>query len=93
MMILCAAIKVTVDGNKTVVVPGHRHPDCYALLSELQVDYSRGDLIEGFIDNNGNFMDRFGAFSHAVSCGQPSETTLTHKREYIEFQLYIEGLQ
>lgn len=91
-MIICAAIKITVDGNKTVVVPGYRHPDCYELLSELYAAYSRDNLVEGFIDNSGNFLDRFEAFSHAVSCGQLSSTTLEQKYERCEVQLYSEDL-
>ena len=91
-MIICAAIKITVDGNKTVVVPGYRHPDCYELLSELHVVYSRDNLVEGFIDNSGSFLDRFEAFSHAVSSGQLSSVTMDFKCEKFETQLFSEDL-
>ena len=90
-MILFSAIKVTVNGNKSVV-PGYRHSDCYELLSKLHVVYFAGDVTEGFIDNKGNFLDRYDAFEHAVNCGQLSRTTLDHKEAHFEVQLYSEDL-
>lgn len=90
-MILCVAIKMTVDG-KPVVIPGYRHANCFELLSELHVTYSRDNVVDGFIDNNGNFLDRYKAFSHAVECGQISSTTMDCKRDKFEVQLYSEDL-
>ena len=93
-MILCAAIKVKVQrriGDEIIVMAGHRHMDIHYLLSTLKVPMI-GDPVEGFIDHEGNFLDRYDAFEHAVNCGQISRTTLDHKETHFEVQLYSEDL-
>ena len=93
-MILCAAIRVTVPrrtGTEDIVMAGHRHMDVHYLLSTLKIEII-GDLVEGFIDHEGNFLDRYDAFEHAVNCGQISRTTLDHKEAHFEVQLFSEDL-
>lgn len=93
-MILCAAIKTIFarDGEKiTVVIPGCRHVDVWQLMVELRISREREE-VEGFIDHEGNFLDRYDAFEHAVMCGQVSRTTLEHKESHFELQLYSEDI-
>ena len=95
-MILCAAIKVAFerDGREVaVVIPGFRHGIIWELMDELQLPpKSKRKEIEGFIDNNGEFLDRFDAFYHAKMCGQLSATVLTYKTEHFENELFSEDL-
>lgn len=93
-MILCAAIKTTFtrdDEKVTVVIPGHRHVEVWGLMADLRIPREREE-VEGFIDHEGNFLDRYDAFEHAVMCGQVSRTTLDHKEERFEVQLYSEDI-
>lgn len=93
-MIICAAIQVTFQqARKTVtaVVPGCRHGDCWNLMATLGVPADRQET-EGFLDSQGNFLDRFDAFDHALMCGQLSDTTHTAKAEKGERRLYSEDL-
>ena len=93
-MILCAAIEITFwrDGKLiTTVVPGHRHSNCWELMSALGVPADREEF-EGFIDHNGEFLDRKDALMHALDCGQLSDTTKTAKLEKGEMILYSEDL-
>lgn len=93
-MIICAAIHITFTrAGKMVeaVVPGHRHSDCWELMSTLGVPTDRVE-VEGFIDHRGAFLDRYEAFTHAVSCGQLSDTTCVAKAERRETALYSEDL-
>ena len=93
-MILCAAIKVTfIRAGKTVeaIIPGHRHSNCWELMATLGVPSDRQE-VEGFLDHQGNFRDRYDAFNHAQQCGQLSDTTLTAKADRGERRLYSEDL-
>lgn len=93
-MILCAAIKTTFarDGETvTVIIPGCRHADIWQLMAELKIPRDREE-IEGFLDRKGEFLDRHEAFIHAVKCGQISATTLEHKENHLETELFSEDL-
>lgn len=93
-MILSAALQVTFqrpDEEETITVAGHRHMDIYYLLSAFHVP-TVGNPVEGFMDHEGNFLDRYEAFEHAVNCGQLSWTTIDHKERHCELQLFSEDL-
>lgn len=93
-MILCAAIHVTFTrSGKEVetIIPGFRHSSCWELMAALGVPTERKET-EGFIDHNGQFLDRYDAYERALMCGQISETTLVSKRERRERALYSEDI-
>ena len=93
-MIICAAIQISFSrSGKTVkaVVPGYRHGNCWELMATLGVPADRQE-VEGFLDHQGHFLDRYDAFDHALQCGQLSDTTRTAKAEKGERQLYSEDL-
>ena len=93
-MIICAAIKIQFQRKDQImeaVVPGLRHSDCYDLMYSLCVPMPREET-DGFIDHEGNFLDRYDAFEHAILCGQLSDTTRVVKRERGERQLFSEDL-
>ena len=93
-MIICSAIKIQFqrkDRTVETVVPGLRHGDCHDLMYSLSVPMKREE-IDGFIDHEGSFLDRYEAYEHAILCGQLSDTTRTAKRERGERQLFSEDL-
>lgn len=93
-MIICAAISVKFNRNgKTVeaVIPGLRHGSCWELMAALGVPGDRQE-VEGFLNHKGEFLDRYGAFAHALACGQLSDTTLTSKQERREVALFSEDI-
>jgi hypothetical protein len=75
-MILCAAIKYK-NWEGEYIVPCRRHAEGYELLLQL-TGVSKFDLYpaceDGFITTKGDWLDRREAYSHAVECGQLSET-------------------
>jgi len=58
------------DRNGTVYV-GHRHPDAFAIMPDDMID----DCIQGFVTDEGVFVDRREAAVIAFNCGQVSELT------------------
>lgn len=91
-MIICAAISVQfIRNGKTVeaVIPGHRHGSIWELMAILCVPTDRQET-EGFLNNKGEFLDRYEAYEHTLMCGQLSETTLTNKQERREYILFSE---
>lgn len=97
-MIVCAALLVEHDKGKqypfnTTVVPCLRHAGGYSILKNLCPERKLHlEAVEGFIDNNGNFLTREDAFDEALKCGQlPAE--LRHlKYERGEKMLFSEDL-
>ena len=94
-MIICAAIKIQVEGlDHETIIPCRRHGDGYKLLKDLRyiprVGYK--ELAQGFITDEGIFLDRRPAFIHACQCGQLSQTTKWHKQDNNENELYSEDL-
>ena len=94
-MIICAAIKIKyIDSNdikQSVVVCGHRHTNCHYVISKFDI-CSITEKIEGFIDNQGNFLDRQEAHLHARNCGQLSKANIWYKEDHSEIELYSEDL-
>lgn len=97
-MIICAALNIVVDSDKTpggkreVIVHGLRHGDCYYQAKLMDIPTNSENTVEGFVDNNGNFLDRFEAFEYAKSIGQLTPTVLIYKSVGKEFELYTEDL-
>lgn len=73
-MILAAAIKYHIeDSNKDVVLCGARHGDIFKQMELLGLEPQKPNReMQGFIDHNGNFLDRKEALEHAHQCGQIS---------------------
>lgn len=93
-MIICAAIQVQFerDGrNVETVIQGLRHANCWETMAALGVPAQHTE-VEGFIDHENRFWDRYDAFIHALECGQIPVAVRTHKAENREIQLYSEDL-
>ena len=73
-MILAAAIKCHIESiGKDIVLCGARHGDVFQQMELLGFDpYEHDNSIQGFIDHNGNFLNRKEALEHAHQCGQLS---------------------
>ena len=78
-MILAAAIKYHIDAtDEDVVLCGYRHGDIFDQIKKLGFEPRKGykEIEQGFIDHNGQFLDRREAFKHAKQCGQIAEKVL-----------------
>lgn len=56
---------------KEVIIPCHRHGDAFLILKEL--GFSRHhyrELCQGFLNENGEFLNRGEAYQEAVRCHQ-----------------------
>ena len=88
-MIICAALKVVIPSEE-IIISGLRHGDCYYQMRKMELkDYT---VIEGFVDNKGNFYDRVQAYNHACECCQLPMTVRWHKEDTHENELYSEDL-
>ena len=98
-MIVCAAIKlvneelygVKLDKPEELIVCGHRHGDCWEVISQLNARWT-GRKIEGFINHKGEFLNRKEALYHALECGQLSETHRYYQEDNNINELYSEDL-
>jgi hypothetical protein len=94
-MIICAAIKIQVEGlDHETIIPCRRHGYGFKMLKDLgfkpRVGYK--EIAQGFIDHDGDFLNRQDAFKHAIECGQLSATTREYKKTNGEIELYSEDL-
>lgn len=94
-MIICAAIKIQVEGlDHETIIPCHRHGDAFRILKDLgftpKVKYK--EITQGFINHNGEFLDRKEAFLHTLNCGQLSVSTRWYKDDDNQKELYSEDL-
>ena len=95
--ILCAAIKLTgyrtdIEKLDSVIILGVRHGDCYSTIKLLKSTWMNTTTIEGFIDTDGNFFNRYEAYDIVLKNGQMSATTELWKAEKGETELYSEDL-
>ena len=88
-MIICAAIKDTRTG---AVFGGIRHGFIYSAMHDAGIAPPHEKAIEGFLDEKGNFYNRYAACEIAMSNGQLSATTRQHKRDTGEKELFSEDL-
>ena len=68
-MIVKAAVKIfDVKQNREIIIPCHRHSDCYEILYNLgyrkNIDYYT--IQEGFLDKDDVFLDRHHAYLDAM---------------------------
>lgn len=68
--IICAANRLLYDNGKIVIIAGARHWD--KLMNNLVdcIDKDFRELEQGFIDQYGNFYDRYDAWFIAETNGQ-----------------------
>lgn len=88
-MIICAAIKDTRTG---AVFGGIRHGFIYSAMHDAGITPPHEKAIEGFLDEKGNFYDRYEAFMLAQQIGQLPDTVLYHKQQNGETELFSEDL-
>lgn len=93
-MIICAAIKIQMKNlDEPTIVACHRHGDGFKIIKDLVQDRKAyEEIAQGFITDEGEFLDRRQAFIHACQCGQLSATTKECKRTNRENELYSEDL-
>lgn len=94
-MLICAALLVQVEGlDHTTILPCRRHGDGFKILEDLGYAHKTKYKVvsQGFIDHNGNFLNRQEAWEHANVCGQLSETTRWYKDDHADSELYSEDL-
>jgi hypothetical protein len=94
-MIICEALEIQIEGlDHTTIIPCRRHGDAYKILKDLgyipKTKYK--ELRQGFITDEGEFIDRRHAFIYACQCGQLSQTTKWHKLDNCEHELFSEDL-
>jgi hypothetical protein len=95
-MILCAAVDITFVNSKNEVnrltVCGHRHGDCYKTIRQLDNIHTQWSE-EGFIDHNGDFLNRQEAYLHALECGQINAHSEWYRKDNkVPNELYSEDL-
>lgn len=93
-MIICAAIKLTMNNaaGTELIIPGHRHGDCYQIINQLNSNWKFATKVEGFITHENIFLDREEAYSHALLGGQISQSNYWYKLDHDEKELYSEDL-
>ena len=94
-MIICAAIKIQIEGlDHETIIPCRRHGEGFKLIKDFGLKPRVGykEIEQGFIDHIGDFFDRKEAYKHAVDCGQLSATTREWKASQGEIELYSEDL-
>lgn len=71
-MITRACVIIFDKKGKKYTIPCHRHSDAYWIisqfLSQYKIDKSR--TIEGFLDEENNFYNRYEAYDHAILYSQ-----------------------
>ena len=90
-MIICAAVKVQVEGlDHETVVPCIRHGDVFQLLEDLGYYPKKGYKIleQGFITQDRKFLNRKEAYDYAAEIGQLPSTLI----RYSSGDLYSEDL-
>lgn len=75
-MIVCAAIKDSRNGN---VIGGVRHSYILNTIKDLSIQIPKENRIQGFLTDDNKFVDRYEAYTIALSCGQLSSTTRNNK--------------
>jgi hypothetical protein len=72
-MIVSAAIKYHLypydDTGGVIILPLHRHKDGEYILKTLGIDDIK-TIEEGFLTEDGTFLDRRAAAEHVYECGQ-----------------------
>ena len=74
-MITSAVVLITTKDNRRFEIPCHRHADAFYIMSQFcsadEIDKTKTQ--QGFLDHNGQFLNRIEARYHAFACGQVKE--------------------
>ena len=92
-MIICAALKIQIEGLfHTTIIPCRRHGDGHSIIADFKNEKRATVLEEGFITHTGEFLNRTDAYTHAMQCGQLTQTTRWYKEDHGDRELYSEDL-
>lgn len=94
-MVICAALKIQVEGlDHTTILPCIRHGDGFRILEDLgYAPKTKYKIIEqGFLTQDGVFLNRREAFDYVYEIGQLSATTRQHHKRLGYDELYSEDL-
>lgn len=95
-MIICAAIKlIDLDQNNSIIICGHRHGNCFEMIKHLEDKWRYTpirNIIQGFINHKGEFLDRKEAFEHVKEIGQCNATQRYYWEDHNQDELYSEDL-
>lgn len=58
------------DPYTPAIIAGARHADCYEKLFKMRIPYEKSSVIEGFLTDEHQFLDRFAAKYYAVAHNQ-----------------------
>lgn len=72
-MIICSAVKIEKDGRE-IIFMGKRHCNCFETAWDAGLRRPWKEIAQGFITDEFEFMNRYAAKVHAVSCGQVTYT-------------------
>ena len=74
-MITSAVVLITTKDGRHFEIPCHRHADAFYIMSQFcsadEIDKTKTQ--QGFLDHNGQFLNRLEARKHALMCGQTTE--------------------
>jgi hypothetical protein len=74
-VITSAVVWITTKDNRQFEIPCHRHADAFYIMSQFcsadEIDKTKTQ--QGFLDHNGQFLNRIEARHHAFACGQVKE--------------------
>lgn len=69
--IISAAIKFKPRGHEYFqIMCGRRHCDVLEMMYQLHIDYERSSMIQGFLTDEDQFLDRYDAACAAYFSGQ-----------------------
>lgn len=66
--IVAAAIKLKYEDN--IIFTGHRHGECFEKIHSSGYKFSITDVIQGFMTDDNDFLDRIEAKKYAIKIGQ-----------------------
>lgn len=92
-MIICAALLVeNKETKEQVVMPCFRHGNGFQMIQEFCLRDKWKVIGQGFITHENAFINRHGAYCHAILCGQLSAANKWYKEDHRETELYSEDL-
>ncbi len=80
-------IKAAILKDSSIYI-GLRHNE---IITSKEKGFFKGNCIQGFIDDNGNFLDREQALEHAYKCKQISKELYKERLKYNK-ELFSEDL-
>lgn len=70
-MIIASAIKfVPLFDEYSVIICGKRHADCLEKAFQMGYEWSKEDIVQGFMTDDSRFLDRYEAKPEARRCNR-----------------------